>query len=70
MGYQQSELSLRVRLHPKEAAKQILDGFRRADGQTVRAAELLGVTDRTLDRWVARLGLRHQVEEIRRKAPK
>jgi transcriptional regulator with GAF, ATPase, and Fis domain len=60
-------MGLKVRLHPEEAVRDILDAFARSKGRHAGAASQFGVTVRTLDRWVARLGLQSQVETIKRK---
>jgi hypothetical protein len=64
--YRFHELSTMVRAHPAEAKAIILTALTRARGAELAAAELLGVSTRTLRRWVAQLGLKDQLERLRK----
>lgn len=64
--------------HPKRATvatvlrgavrEQILAAYRKADWNTTHAAERLGVSRRTLLRWVVRYGLREDLDQSRQES--
>lgn len=65
MAYRDCALGMRVRIHPEQAREAILSAYRRVKGNTTKAAELLGVNRATLKRWVCRLELRDDIDQIR-----
>lgn len=64
MSYRFSELGIHVKTKPKEARAVILAAFERACGEEARAAGLLGVSARSLRRWVVALGLKPRVSRM------
>jgi transposase len=66
VAYRLIELGTLVRLQPKEAAQQILIAYARNGGGEQAAADHLGVTVRTLHRWVRLLKLEAQVRRLRK----
>ena len=65
MAYRQSDLGLMVRLKPEQARRQVLGAVRAAGGEVDDAAAALGVTRRTLDRYVRILDLSSEVNALR-----
>ena len=51
------------------AIDAILAAYREAQGNSSRAARVLGVSRRTLLRWVARLNLRDAIDRLRQDYP-
>ncbi len=51
------------------AIDAILAAYREAEGNSSRAARVLGVSRRTLLRWVARLNLRDAIDRLRQDYP-
>lgn len=66
--YREQVLGALVRVAPDQAKAQILEAYRRQEGLTVDAAQMLGVGRRTLQRWVKLLALHAQIDRIRRAA--
>jgi hypothetical protein len=65
MGAPMTKLGRLVRDEPAQAGPLILRALEQSLGKAAGAAESLGVTRREFDRWVQRLGLEAQVQEIR-----
>jgi hypothetical protein len=68
MSYHDTQLGLRIRLEPGPATETIMAALR-AEGVNVRAAaKRLNVTERSLHRYLVKLGLSKRVDELRSKA--
>lgn len=60
-----SEMGALIRVDPEAAKKRILDALREADGNRVKAAEVMGLThERSLYRWIQKLKLWEEVDRI------
>lgn len=68
MSYRPNELGLLLQLEPQTAKARILDAYRKTEGVVANAAKLLGVDERTLNRWTTKLSLRRFVDRIRKDA--
>lgn len=67
MAFSPTLIGVLVHLEPKEAKERILAAYREVGGLAEPAAMNLGVTKRTLNRWIALLNLRNSVDRIRKK---
>ncbi len=67
-GYRPIPLGADVQFAPAKATETILEAFRAAGANLKAAAENLGVTERTLHRYVDTLGIARQLEAIRERA--
>lgn len=67
-GYRKIPLGSDVDFHPAEATQTILAAFRNAGANLRATAESLGVTERTLHRYVEALGIGRQLEDMRERA--
>lgn len=63
MAYRAVELGMWVRLDPERAKREIRRAYRKAKNDVEKAAKILGVTRRTLDRYTASLQIRRQLVE-------
>lgn len=52
-------------LDPEAAKGRIIAAYQQTNGNAVKAAEVLGVTHRTLMRWVKRMSLEADIEHVR-----
>jgi transposase-like protein len=66
--YARHEVGVLVWTDPVEARRRILEAFRQAGASPVGAARVLGCTDNTWTRWVARLQLREEIAKLRESA--
>lgn len=67
-GYRKIALGSDVEFHPAEATRTIIEAFRSAGANLRATAESLGVTERTLHRYVEALGIGRQLEDMRERA--
>lgn len=65
MSYKPNKMGMLVQINPDQARKQLLTAFRRYDGGTTQVATALDVNIATVKRWIAKLEIRPQVEEMR-----
>jgi transposase-like protein len=65
MAFRHHEMSAVVRHQPVEARRRIVEAYERAGCRLVDAAALLGVTSRTLDRWIDQLGVEAVLRKMR-----
>lgn len=56
-----------IAFEPELARRQLLEVFRAEVGMPTRVARRLGVDHATVKRWVARLGIRGEIDQIRAK---
>lgn len=68
VAYRPNKLRSQVQLTPDAARGLILDAFRKAGGDAVKAAASLDVSRRTFDRFVSDLGLAAELAAIREDA--
>lgn len=68
MAYRPNEMGMLVTINPDQARKRLLSAFTKCDGGTTQVANKLGVNIATVKRWIARLEIRPQVEEMRQNA--
>ena len=66
MAFRETDLSVMVRRQPREAVAKILSAYKAAGYNLVDTAAALGVTARTLSRWVVTLGIEERVKKARR----
>jgi transposase-like protein len=70
MAFRHHEMSALVRHQPREARRRIVEAYERTGCRLALAAERLGVTSRTLDRWIDQLdlatALRKRRDEVRK----
>jgi len=57
-----------MRSEPQKAKVELLRLLRAHDGNNTSAARQLGVDVATLKRWIQRLGVRAQLDQMRRRA--
>lgn len=71
-GERENAIALRARWLAKtsEARAEIVEAFRKSDGNAVHAARLLGIGHRTLLRYMKDGGIAASVAEIRHKVDK
>lgn len=67
MGYNATEMGVRVKLRPAEARGELRSLLERVGGDVVAGAREFGVTRRTFDRWLAALGLQETAAAFRAK---
>lgn len=68
MAYEETEIGKLVKTDPAKAAKQLVELFERAGGNSVHAALLAGVHHSTLKRWVSKLDkhkVRKKIDSVR-----
>ncbi len=68
MSYHPLLLGVQVQLEPAKATTIILEMFRKSGANVCIAAERLGVTERTLHRYIMRLGIKSKIGTIRERA--
>ena len=68
MSYRPTPWANLVRNQPDEARRQILTAYLATNGNATRAADHLGISHRSLLRYVNALTLANAIEEIRRAA--
>lgn len=67
-GYRPVALGADVQFRPAEATATIIEAFRAAGANMRAAGERLGITERTLYRYVESLGISRQLDSIRERA--
>lgn len=66
MAYRQTRLGLLIALGQHQTAKRVIrEALRNADGSVNGAAEILGVDRSTLRRWIHKLRLRRDVNQMK-----
>ncbi|MHA1569043.1 MAG: hypothetical protein ACTSXZ_06200 [Alphaproteobacteria bacterium] len=60
-----SKIGLQIQLDPARGARSLLALFKRHGGMPTAVAAAAGVSHSTVKRWVSRLDLRDQIDEIR-----
>lgn len=58
-------ISVLIHEAPETAVEAILKAHRKTKGNTVHAARELGVSHRTLRRWIVQLGCQAKIDELR-----
>lgn len=64
-GFRHTEWSYLIRFRASEARTKILDAYRETSGNAVHAAEVMGISHRSLLTYVRRLDLREDIRRIR-----
>jgi hypothetical protein len=68
VSYRPTRIGSLVVLEPREAVKQILQAYRDAGANMRDAAELIGVSERALHRYVIKLDLQSKLGTVRARA--
>lgn len=70
MAYRRVGLTALIEVAPEEATTRIIEAYRQAQASLRDAAKLLGIHERTLERWVEKLGIGVTLAEIKETAKK
>ena len=68
MAFRVTEIGLMVQGNPAQARKRLLTLFRQHGGNCTRVSENLDVNVATIKRWIAKLGIRTQIDKMREAA--